>query len=79
MMTNDLIIIYFCVFSGLKCVSLEDVGIDLNDELAKIANRAETGEEGPDGKDLKVPNMLIPSARLLHLYCGITILWQRRT
>lgn len=59
MMTNDLIIIYFCVFSGLKCVSLEDVGIDLNDELAKIANRAETGEEGLDGKDLEVPYILI--------------------
>ena len=37
----------YCVFSGFKCWSCDD--IDINEELAHIANRADVGEEGPEG------------------------------
>lgn len=36
--------------AGFRCWDNEATGIDINDELAQIANRADLGEEGPNGK-----------------------------
>lgn len=36
--------------AGFKCWDTEATGIDINEELAQIANRASLGEEGPNGE-----------------------------
>jgi len=38
------------VFSGFRSWDAETTGVDINDELAQIANRADLGQEGPNGK-----------------------------
>ncbi|KAL3866604.1 hypothetical protein ACJMK2_043890 [Sinanodonta woodiana] len=38
------------VTKGFQCWNTELTGIDINDELAQIANRADLGEEGPEGE-----------------------------
>lgn len=38
------------VFAGFRNWDVEATGVDINDELAQIANRADLGEEGPNGK-----------------------------
>ena len=38
------------LFSGFRCWDNEATGLDINDELAQIANKADLGEEGPNGK-----------------------------
>jgi hypothetical protein len=38
---------YHLLFSGFRCWGFQDV--DINDELAHIANAAELGVEGPNG------------------------------
>ena len=40
--------IFFFIFSGFRCWDSEL--FDINDELAQIANKADLGEEGPNGK-----------------------------
>ena len=40
--------LFFCIFSGFRCWDSEL--FDINDELAQIANKADLGEEGPNGK-----------------------------
>lgn len=35
------------ITKGFRCWDVEETGIDINDELAQIANRADLGEEGP--------------------------------
>ena len=40
--------LFFCLFSGFRCWDSEL--FDINDELAQIANKADLGEEGPNGK-----------------------------
>ena len=37
----------FCIFSGFRC--WDGGSFDINDELAQIANKADLGEEGPNG------------------------------
>ena len=39
---------FLCLFSGFRCWDSEL--FDINDELAQIANKADLGEEGPNGK-----------------------------
>ena len=39
---------FFFIFSGFRCWDSEL--FDINDELAQIANKADLGEEGPNGK-----------------------------
>ena len=36
--------------SGFSTWNAKAAGIDINEELAQIANRADLGDEGPDGK-----------------------------
>ncbi|XP_005091094.2 microtubule-associated protein futsch isoform X2 [Aplysia californica] len=40
------------ITKGFRCWDVEDTGIDINDELAQIANRASLGEEGANGERL---------------------------
>ena len=42
---------FYCIFSGFRCWDSEATGVDINDELAQIANKADLGEEGPNGKN----------------------------
>ncbi|XP_046357199.2 microtubule-associated protein futsch-like isoform X1 [Haliotis rufescens] len=39
------------ITTGFKCWDTEATGIDINEELAQIANRASLGEEGPNADD----------------------------
>ena len=38
------------LFAGFRGWDCEATGVDINDELAQIANRAALGEEGPNGQ-----------------------------
>ncbi|KAL8577433.1 hypothetical protein ACOMHN_048068 [Nucella lapillus] len=38
------------IVKGFKCWNSAATGVDINDELATIANRADLGEEGPEGE-----------------------------
>ncbi|XP_060555499.1 microtubule-associated protein futsch-like isoform X2 [Ruditapes philippinarum] len=38
------------ISKGFRCWDTEATGIDINDELAQIANKADLGEEGPNGE-----------------------------
>ncbi|XP_045216831.2 microtubule-associated protein futsch-like isoform X2 [Mercenaria mercenaria] len=38
------------ISKGFRCWDIDATGIDVNDELAQIANKADLGEEGPNGE-----------------------------
>ncbi|GFR83912.1 microtubule-associated protein futsch-like [Elysia marginata] len=42
----------WCPGPGFKCWDAEETGININDELAQIANRASLGEDGANGEKL---------------------------
>ena len=51
-------VFYDCMCAGLKGWDSTGTGVDINDELAQIANRADLGEEGPDGEWHFLPGSL---------------------
>ncbi|XP_052277896.1 microtubule-associated protein 1A-like isoform X2 [Dreissena polymorpha] len=63
------------VTKGFKCWDAAGTGVDINDALAQVANRADLGEEGPDGErvirynseDLSVDILVNPQAKTVAL------------
>lgn len=45
--------------SGFRSWDCETTGVDINDELAQIANKADLGQEGPNGKLVKYSVVMV--------------------